>query len=144
MPILAGDLESATLEALAAILLALVASDDPVPSIVPEDDVVDDLPTPIIAVHYEGDRELGPHTTDRLARARLTVVTDGDGARRTAAELIARIRAALTYPAFSAAGLEAFVVGGSFEQESLDTDPDAERRLVLRRLSFTLQATVPA
>lgn len=143
MPPLTGDLETLVCETVADVLVDLVASDDPRPDVVPEEDVEDDTALPIITFAYLGDRELGPGDTERLADVRIGVYAEGDGARRAAAELVARIRTACDYPAFAARGLEAMVVGGTRQQTTLEFDPEEERRLVGRLYTFTMQATAP-
>lgn len=107
------------------------------------EDPVAEIPLPIIAYSYGQDTEIGGVGDQRLATVTLDMIAEGNDAGTTVNELSARARALLTWTAFNALGLDAYVRAPVI-RDGAAADPEATRGLRIMRNLYTIWATAPA
>ena len=149
MPYAIGDLASQ----LCDVAVAILTADTTIRSLVgrttricvPQKDVSSDglLDLPVIVYHYAGDVEIGGTLDERRAVMVWEVVTDGDDAQTKGYQIVAALRAALTYNAFSARGLEAYVEGDRELATIVTEDREETRGVALTQLRTTIYASAP-
>lgn len=150
----AGNLVLPLLEAITTILtgsadvITLLGVRSGIPYIVPFEDIngakdlASEFTLPLYVYDLISDTEVGPSLNEREVVITLDAVCEGVGALTTATEMLAIARRELTWAAFDAEGLDAFVKHPIVHQVA-PIDPEATRGLVLHRLTLTLRATAP-
>lgn len=141
---------------LCAAIVAILTADATVQSlcgrttrlVVPFEDVNDaeepaqEIPLPILVYSYGQDTEIGGVGDQREVTLTLDVIAEGNDAGTTVNQLSARIREALTYPAFAARGLDA-IVRAPVVRDGAAAEPEATRGLKIMRNLYTILATAP-
>lgn len=144
MPVTA-DLAQPLSEAIVAILHASAAAQTAIGRasdfVVPYEDTSESTVLPTYVYRYLRDREVGGIGDEREAVFELLAVAEGDDALAKANALVAIARTALTYNAFQARGLEAYVAAR--EVEGGEGTDEQTRGLALMRLLLTIRATAP-
>ncbi len=150
----AGNLVLPLVKAVADILTAsadvitLLGARSGVPYVVPFEDINDaDDPTkefllPLYVYDLVSDTEVGPSIREREVVITLDAIAQGNGSLTTVTEMLAIARRELTWTAFNAEGLDAFVRHPIVHQIA-PTDPEGTRGMVRHRLTLTLRATAP-
>lgn len=141
---------------LCAAIVAILTADATIQSlcgrasrlVVPFEDVNDatdptqEIPLPIIVYSYGQDVEIGGVGDQRLVTLTLDVIADGNDSGTVARQLSAQIRTALTWNAFNAQGLDAFV-RAPVTRDGAAAEPEATRGLSIMRNVYTIQALAP-
>lgn len=116
--------------------------------VVPFEDVNDavdpaqEIPLPIIVYSYGQDVEIGGIGDQRSVTLTLDAIADGNDSGTVVRQLSARIRTALSWNAFDAQGLDAFVRAPVI-RDGAAAEPEATRGLTIMRNIYTIQATAP-
>lgn len=116
--------------------------------VVPFEDVNDavdpanEIPLPIIVYSYGQDVEIGGIGDQRSVTLTLDAIADGNDSGTVVRQLSAQIRTALSWNAFDAQGLDAFVRAPVI-RDGAAAEPEATRGLTIMRNIYTIQATAP-
>lgn len=97
---------------------------------------------PVLVYTYGNDTEIGGIGDQRLATIIVDAIAEGDNSWQTVCELQAYARAALSWNAFDAQGLDA-VVRAPVVRDGAAADPEATRGLRILRATYTIWATAP-
>lgn len=135
--ILSGD---ATMQSLCGRSTRLVV---PFEDVNDADDPTREIPLPIIVYTYGQDVEIGGIGDQREVTVTLDVIAEGNDADVTVNQLSARMREALSWTAFNARGLDAFV-RAPVSRDGAAAEPDATRGLKIMRNTYTIRATAPS